>query len=34
MICVLYDHYNISIINFKVKKLPIPTNVFLFKFAK
>jgi hypothetical protein len=28
MIFVLYDHYNISIINFKVKKLPIPTKVF------
>jgi hypothetical protein len=34
MICVLYDHYNNSIIDFKVKNLPILANIFLLKFVK
>jgi hypothetical protein len=34
MICVFCDHYNISIIKFKIKNLPILAKFFLFKFAK
>jgi hypothetical protein len=34
MICVFCDHYNISIINFKIKNLPILAKFFIFKFVK